>query len=361
MTPLLTFVYAFRDRDTTRVRLSLETLARQYKKNFEVVFVDYGSQPEIANEIASTVNAFSFASYHYIAHPGLLWNKSKALNFGIKQALGTYVFIADVDLLFDPDTTTLFETIANPEKGFLFKLSYIGEEVSEKITTSLPFAAIAVKHTGSVNGMLLASKRSFEEIHGFDEFFHFYGSEDVDLFLRLEHSGMVLEPRNELYFKHIWHPIYNAYDDSLLTETPRIFNIKRINREQYRFHERRKCTAPKKQLNWGLPVSNDAYEVLKNPTHVVVIDNIHEYVIHLLEVQIPLLKDEILSVKINDATDTSLRYKVKNMLKQSAQPYISMKEVNDLILSKIIYQYRDHNYSYHVASDLRSITFILQT
>ncbi len=41
---------------------------------------------ELSEDLEEVINEFSFANYHYIGHEGLLWNKSKALNYGIQKA-----------------------------------------------------------------------------------------------------------------------------------------------------------------------------------------------------------------------------------------------------------------------------------
>mgnify|MGYP000592446892 CR=1 FL=1 len=118
---LISIVYAFRNRDSNRVKASLFSLSEQSQQNFEVLFLDYGSEESYSLSVKEVVEQFPFTSYHYIAHQGLLWNKSKALNYGIKQAKGEYVFIADVDIVFHPDTTKMFELICKPDIEYLFQ------------------------------------------------------------------------------------------------------------------------------------------------------------------------------------------------------------------------------------------------
>ena len=56
----------------------------------------------------------------------------------------------------------------------------------------------------------------------------------------------------------------------------------------------------------------------------------------------------------------STKYKLKLRLGKQTQPYISMKQVNDMILKEILYNYRDHNYSFRVEQNLKRIVFILE-
>jgi len=97
----LSILFAYRNREKQRILNSLQSLQNQNENDFEVVFVDYGSNDAFASRIQKVVEGFSFASYHYIAHPGLLWNKSKALNYAASKAKGEFIFVADVDICFD--------------------------------------------------------------------------------------------------------------------------------------------------------------------------------------------------------------------------------------------------------------------
>jgi len=96
----ISILIPYRNRDETRIRLVLESLEQQTNKDFNVVLIDYGSSENISLKIENLINSFDFASYHYVAHPGLLCNKSKALNFGIRYVDSEFVVTKDNDVLF---------------------------------------------------------------------------------------------------------------------------------------------------------------------------------------------------------------------------------------------------------------------
>ena len=83
----LSILFAYRNREPQRIKNSLMSLQKQYKNvaEFEVVFVDYGSTEGFQRLIQEVVESFSFAHYKYIAHKGLLWNKSKAINYRVSH------------------------------------------------------------------------------------------------------------------------------------------------------------------------------------------------------------------------------------------------------------------------------------
>jgi glycosyltransferase involved in cell wall biosynthesis len=51
MTNHITILYAFRNRDAQRVKLSLQSLQQQTALGFEVLFVDYGTKEKTQKQI----------------------------------------------------------------------------------------------------------------------------------------------------------------------------------------------------------------------------------------------------------------------------------------------------------------------
>jgi len=358
---MITIVYAFRNRDVLRVKASLDSLQQQTHSDFKVVFVDYGSETSLALEIEKLLGTYDFASYYYVPSATLLWNKSKALNYGITKAITPFIFIADVDLIFHQDTVALFHKIANDDKAILFKLGYLTKEESQKTKTPIAFENLKPKHFGYVNGMVLCSKKALEQIKGYDTFFHFYGSEDVDLYARLAHAGITIEQREEAYFFHNWHVIYNSYNDEVMSKTPRLYNVKRINQQHYFFHQQHKIVVPYNQEEFGFVVKEEDQEVLLHPTKTVELPNIHAVVHHFICLQLPTFKNEIIKVTIQeDAYYRSLKHYLKKLLKKQTQPYVSIKKINDLLLTEILYRYKHHNYAYEISDDLKKVTFTIK-
>lgn len=361
MTPFFSIIYAHRNRDIERIRLSFNSLSKQEFKNFEVIFVDYGSDDVIISALKDLAAEFDFVKFHSLKVSHLLWNKSKALNYGIKRANGEYIFIADVDLIFHPETTRLFQQINASDKFQLFKLGYLDRTESRKLLTKYNFENLKPERLGEVNGMVLTTKESLLKINGMDEFFHFYGAEDEDLFRRLENAGYQRMKRNELYFYHQWHQSFSGSENKLLTENPRMNNIMRINQRHYGRNRDKGVIKPLKQKKMGTFVREEVSARLKSPTSQYRIPNIQAYVEHFLREEISTLAGKVIQVNFfEDSYSTSLKYRLKKNFYKQTQPYISMKEVNDLILKEILYNYRDHNYSYKVEKGLKNIEFRLE-
>ena len=358
---LISIIYAHRNRDVKRIVHSLESLKRQKLQNFEVIFVDFGSEDNLVDELEGLSGNFPFFSFYHLPVAQVLWNKSKALNYGIKKARGEYVFIADIDLVFHPETTQMLQKIAEPKKYYLFKLGYLESDESLKLQGEYDFNVLKPSRYGEVNGMILSSKRSLLDINGLDEFFHFYGAEDEDLFSRLETAGYQKHYREEAYFYHQWHQSFSGSEDKLLTGTPRVRNIMRINQRHFKFNKEAGIVKPLNQAMMGNYIRTEISERLKSPTLCFQIPNIQSYVEHFLREELPSQKGQIVKVKFFEHPySTTLKYLIKKRLGKQTQPYISMKEVNDIILKEVLFNYRDHNYSFKVERDRKSIDFRIQ-
>lgn len=361
MKPLLSIIYAHRNRDIARINLSFDSLGKQVLQNFEVIFVDYGSDNIVVSALKDLAAEFNFVKFYSLKVSQVLWNKSKALNYGIKKANGEHIFIADVDLIFHPETTGLLQQIKALDTFHLFKLGYLNRTESRKLLTDYNFKNLKPARFGQVNGMILTTRESLVRVNGLDEFFHFYGAEDEDLFARLENAGYHRMHKNERYFYHQWHQSFSGSEDKLLTGNPRMKNIMRINQRHYDRNRDNGVIKPLKQGEMGSFVSDEISARLKTPTSEYRISNIQAYVEHFLREELSSKKDMVIKVEFyEDETYNSWKYKLKSFMGMQTQPFISLKKVNDMILKEIIYNYRNHNYSFRLVKNLKSIIFCVE-
>src|SRR5213080_966339 len=107
-------VVAFRNRDANRVRFFLDSLKWQSHKDFELIFVNQGSDEHVCEWVEELVGRYSFVHYIYNCSRGHLWNKSNALNIGIRAAIGSYIVIADIDIIFSPDFLEKISALLTP-------------------------------------------------------------------------------------------------------------------------------------------------------------------------------------------------------------------------------------------------------
>ena len=361
MKPLFSIIYAHRDRDAKRIKISFESLKNQRLQNFEVVLVDYGSEYGLVKELETIVEEFTFATLYHLPVRQLLWNKSRALNYGILKSQGEYIFIADIDLIFHRETTLLWQKIGEHKKFYLFKLGYLNKKESLKLSKTRELEELEPVRFGDVNGMILSKRESFVEINGFDEFFHFYGAEDEDLFARLENAGYIKEQREEEYYYHQWHKGFSASEGEKLTRNPRVKDIMRINYSHFQRNRERRIIKPLRQQGMGRIVSFESAKTLNTPDLIYKIPNMLILIEHFLREELPSRRGEVVRVEFfEDKYFRSLKYKLKNLAGMQSQPYISLKEINDMVLKKILYNYRDHNYSYRLEDDLSRIIFCIE-
>lgn len=357
----ISIIFANRNRDVCRIEIAMESLKNQKYKNFEVVFIDYGSELVLSEELQSLLTSFPFVKYHYLEVGHQLWNKSRALNYGIKRATKEFVFIADVDLIFHPKVVQELSVNASRENYSLFKLGYLSENESLKLNTNFVFDSLKPSHHGIVNGMILTSKESLERVQGFDEFFHFYGSEDVDLHSRLDNIGHQCNRISKLYFLHNWHPTFSGSEKNFFTEHPRVKNIMRINQRHFLRNKENNIIKPNNQEKWGEVKGVNEIKLLEFPTKKYVISNITSHVEHFLNEELPNYTKEVVQIEfIEDPYFNSLKFRLKKILGKHTQPYSNMKEVNDMVLKKIIFDYRNSNYSIRINKEKKILSFKIQ-
>jgi glycosyltransferase involved in cell wall biosynthesis len=361
MKEFVTIVYANRNRDLERIKASFDSLKNQTKINFRVVFVDYGSEETLVKKLKLLCSNYEFVTPYFLEVPQLLWNKSKALNYGISKTQSPYIFIADVDLVFHPETLSLLNKLAVEDKFFLFNLGYLDKEESMKLTKVNNFEELKIANIGNVNGMILVPTKALLEVNGLDEFFHFYGSEDEDLFARLERAGYKRENNESPYYFHNWHKIFADSEDNTITRNPRIKNIMRINQRHFLRNRDLGIARPRRQSRLGKVIGKEQSDLLKNPTKTVRVYNILAHLVHFFGEELPSYSGEIVKVEFaEDPYFHTLKYKIKNFLGIESQPYCSLKEVNDMVLKEIVFNYRDANYSFEISGDLKSIIFCIK-
>lgn len=355
MSKSLSLLFAYRDRDQYRILRSMESLTNQTDSDFRVIFVDYGSCIDNSEATQKVLSKFPFADYHYVAHPGLLWNKSKAFNYGIKKSTSEYIVTADIDLIFHPEFVAKAKRIASPGNYTVFSYAYLQKQETEKIS-DLEFSELEPSHTGTITGSGLYPKASLEKIHGFDEFYHFYGSEDEDLFVRLEHAGLQRKEEGRNMLVHQWHPRYPFEESSKLSIIPKINNIRRINLEHYKRTKENGKIIPDNQETWGECYDKKDLLKLQNPDKIFKPGCKESAVIHFVHEFLPNCKGIIEVSFIQEAKGFNPKKSMKKILGKESEPEWNLKKINDEILKVILFRYRQHNYEYKVADNLRSLT-----
>lgn len=208
MDKTLTLVFGYRNREIERVERCLNSLRDQSDTNFEVIFVDYGSDPEYSQPIENFVSQLDFCTYIYNDTKGWNWNRSHALNTGIKLVKTDYVVTSDVDLIYDRRFVQTLKLHLAPDKEIHFNAYSLPHNF--KAYGSLTEKPRLFKQRektahGLVQGVHIDKIR---QVNGFNEYYRIWGIEDNDLNHRLKEIGVTEEwvDIEECPVYHQWHP-----------------------------------------------------------------------------------------------------------------------------------------------------------
>ncbi len=354
---MITVIYPYRNRDMQRVQRSLDSLQAQSETGFEVVFVNYGSSGLVNANLEELLRGYPFVKY--IKHPAQhqLWSKCTALNSIVRSLKEGHCFIADIDMIFSPHFMSTVKTLADASKIHYFQVGFLGqnEPGGQKQFSSYK---IRFKSEAGATGLSLFPVKALHEVGGFDEFFHFWGSEDTDLHNRLKLAGYdVVFYDKELLMLHQWHPTYRSQEENRLTVLPRLSNAVRLNQAHLNFNLAKKIIRPNAG-NWGKTVREEDAKSLEDCQEMMQLSNRKEVVDHFLFVELPKVGKGVLSVRFSeDPFQHTAKYRLKKWLGKSVPEYYTLKEINDALLLHIISFYRDFPYYYKVSDDLKSIGF----
>ena len=201
--PFISIIFGYRDRELTRVKRCLDSLANQTYTNFEVIFVDYGSDEQFSGPARNLLSQYSFSRYLYSHTNGWPWNRGRALNTGVRLAKGEYIFTNDIDLIFSENYLAKLASILVKDKVFYPPTHYLEKNFNQWNRLN----QVPRKKYHQMKGISILSKEAFASINGYDEQFIIWGQEDEDLFGRLEKRGFEFEWLSDDYrLFHQWHP-----------------------------------------------------------------------------------------------------------------------------------------------------------
>ncbi len=204
--PFLSFIVGYRNREIERVKLFLESLNAINSDNYELIFVDYGSDEDVSESVKQIVANYPFANYHFFNSRGQNWNRAKCLNYGYRFCKGQYIFTSDIDFLYDVDFMSIIKEIAISTKAFYFQVGFLSQKQSKNIHSDTKKYDIESYSNEDAIGALLISKKMFDEVGGYDEFYEIWGVEDNDLLYRIKMTNNQISFYNsKTIIWHIWH------------------------------------------------------------------------------------------------------------------------------------------------------------
>jgi hypothetical protein len=347
----LTVIYIFKNREAERVYKSLDSLRLQTNKNFNIVFIDYGSDTVL------DLKKYSDVHYVYLDIKKQPWNKSKAINYAVKNLVQTsYCFIADIDMIFHQDFIETAVSLTKNHDCFYFSVAYLKQNILDKNKLFNPINFIKISNH-EATGMTVFKTEILRQINGFDEFFHFWGSEDTDIHNRIKNLGYNVYFFNEkTLMLHQWHKSHIASENNKLTVNLRLSNITRLNQTKSFYNKSYKLV--KVNDTWGEIKANSHLEAItpiEVPTYKSHIDLWLNYKIHKLN------PGEQLALKFYLPSEVlSLKYRIKKTLGKNVLNFYNLKEVNDLLLLQIITHLHTKPYSVEVSKNLDYIVFRIE-
>jgi glycosyltransferase involved in cell wall biosynthesis len=202
----LSVVFGFRDRDTLRVKRCLDSLTSQTFRDFDVLFVDYGSQPETVKSIRPLIESYTFARYIYTDTRGWPWNRAQALNIAGRQVKSDYIMTTDVDMIYPPDFLETVMSQADLGKELHVVPHLLPEDFSDWEHMTQYQNRLPTMNQNAKGACQCIATEVYQRIRGFDEFYRYYGTEDRDINLRLRSLGLEeVWLTDQTCMFHQWH------------------------------------------------------------------------------------------------------------------------------------------------------------
>jgi glycosyltransferase involved in cell wall biosynthesis len=212
--PDISAVIPVRNRTGARLDNCLRSLRWQQLDGatLEIVLVDFGSDPEPAAELRALADRHQTELVRVETRE--IWNRSRALNFGIQRARGRYVFCTDADMIFAPNFIATLLDVQRSEQGRAFVVCHcrdLPEHLQEQLWTHADFpellAAASFRKATGTGACQVAEREFFERVRGYDEGFAFWGQEDNDMRFRAGRAGLrEVWVQDRTAMLHQWHP-----------------------------------------------------------------------------------------------------------------------------------------------------------
>src|SRR5512143_4299410 len=101
--PGLSVIVPVRDRSGVRLENCLRSVRWQRidQAGVEIIISDFGSRPDHARSIDELAAIYRCRVRRVATRE--VWNRSRALNIGIRAAMGTHILCTDADIIFASD------------------------------------------------------------------------------------------------------------------------------------------------------------------------------------------------------------------------------------------------------------------
>jgi glycosyltransferase involved in cell wall biosynthesis len=202
----ISVIVGFRNREMSRLVYALDALSNQNFTDFELIFIDYGSDEAIAQQAETLVGEYSFARYYYSNTKGWFWNRAHALNTGVRLAKGDIILFFDIDLIVEKDFLQKIALLDYKSNFYTFSCFYLPEHFNHEQSV---LDRDGIHFDQNYVGLCAVKKEHVFAVHGFDEYFMVWGVEDDDIYKRLCNFGKIRVQMMAFDFMvfHQWHPL----------------------------------------------------------------------------------------------------------------------------------------------------------
>jgi glycosyltransferase involved in cell wall biosynthesis len=223
--PSFSFLIPFRNREIERVKNCLKSISEQTLNDYEVIFIDYGSDEVISNEVEKLVLSFGF-KYIFTDTRGMFWNQNHALNIGLKKGQNNYIIRLDIDIILPSFFLQKISAEIEPNNFINCKCRYATASFNLEQFTQEQLLKLPQSETVATGLCMIVSRQKLLEINGFDEYYILWGFDDLDTTKRLTGSGLKHHwiDASSLSLLHQWHPTH--YND-------RIKNLYKVKMKYY--------------------------------------------------------------------------------------------------------------------------------
>lgn len=355
---MVTIILTYRNREISIVKNCLNSLKNQSLQKFDVILVNYGSNKNATSAINSIIGEYEFAKIINCRTEGELWCKSRAINIALKQVKAPYVLVGDIDMIFHPDFISKLESIKNEVDVYYFQVGFLDKEESSSFK---PFKDYSVKFRSNheATGITLFKTSDLMAINGYDEFYHGWGSEDTDVHVRLKNSGKTIRFYDKkVLLLHQWHPKHYRSKDSA---EPYHSHLEQINQAYLLYTEHSNII--KANLKFGFGNYNESdYKALNNPDLNMECTNGRDQIKGSIQNILMNSNGSVVNLIIRkDPEYRSFKQFLKRLIGKKAFSFLSMQQVNDLILESLITQLRNCPYHYSFDQKNESINLTLKT
>lgn len=353
---MLTIVLTYRNRDLTIVKRCLDSLSRQCDIDFEVFLVDYGSDNDYKIQFQILSEKYSFVNHQYVDTCGQLWNKSRAINIALKQCTSQLFCVADIDLLFHPEFVKKSIELYNQFGILYFQTGFLDQLTTQKWDKFME-AEVAFVSESEVTGITVYETEVLKSINGYDEFYHGWGAEDTDVHLRLKNGGYnVYFYQEEILVKHQWHPkAYRSKNSSAPFHT----TLEKINHAYMLMQNSNKVTVANSGCEWGILPLETQVNALNYPEYSFHLTTVKDKFDAFLMGIFPSLNQSTKVIIKEDIMVSEFKNKIKKILKKKYIAIYTIEEANNLLLGRLISDYRLSSYNYHIDWSKKEITLTI--